>query len=64
MIKQKLFEGDADILTLVFWSSVHGVVSLNLAGKLNKRVDSAFVEEAVASAIFRGSASGLPTTQQ
>jgi len=63
MIDQKIFSGDADTLTHVFWSSVHGVVSLNLAGKLNKRVDSTVIEEAVASAIFRGLASDTPPTE-
>lgn len=57
LIAQQIFHGDVDILTHVFWSAVHGVVSLNLAGKLGKGVDPAVVEMAVTDAIFRGLAS-------
>ncbi len=57
LVEQGVFHGDPDLLTHVFWSAVHGVVSLNLAGKLGKRVDPAAVETAVAGAIFRGLAS-------
>ena len=54
MVSQGTFHGDADVLTHVFWSAVHGVVSLNLAGKLGKRVNPEEVEMEVNDAIFRG----------
>lgn len=57
LVEQGIFHADADLLTHVIWSAVHGVVSLNLAGKLGKRVDPAAVETAVAGAIFLGLAS-------
>jgi AcrR family transcriptional regulator len=57
MVSRGTFHGNADVLTHVFWSGVHGVVSLNLAGKLGKRVDPKEVEKEVNDAIFRGLAS-------
>ena len=57
MVAQQTFHGDVDVLTHVFWSAVHGVVSLNLAGKLGKRVNPEEVEMEVNDAIFRGLAS-------
>jgi len=58
LVEQEIFQGDADLLTHVIWSAVHGVVSLNLSGKLGKRVDPVAVETAVTSVIFQGLASG------
>jgi AcrR family transcriptional regulator len=54
LVNAGTFKGNVDVLTHVFWSAVHGVVSLNLAGKLGKRVDSKEVEKEVNKAIFRG----------
>lgn len=57
LVSQEIFHGNIDVLTHVFWSAVHGVVSLTLAGKLGKRVDPQEVEMEVNDAIFRGLAS-------
>ena len=57
LIDREIFHGDVDLLTHVFWSAVHGVVSLTLAGKLGKRVNPEEVETEVNAAIFRGLAS-------
>ncbi|MBQ60999.1 MAG: TetR family transcriptional regulator [Gammaproteobacteria bacterium] len=59
LINKGIFRDDpaADIQTHVIWSAVHGVVSLNLAGKLNRQVNPVEVEEAIRSVLFSGLAS-------
>lgn len=57
LVEQGIFNDDVDLLTNIFWSAVHGVVSLNLSGKLLPGTNANEVEEAVANAVFRGLAS-------
>jgi AcrR family transcriptional regulator len=54
LVDQGVFHEDVDLLTNIFWSAVHGVVSLHLAGKLLNRVSAAELEEALTTAIFLG----------
>ncbi|MBQ75412.1 MAG: TetR family transcriptional regulator [Gammaproteobacteria bacterium] len=63
LISEGIFLDDpaAEIQTHVIWSAVHGVVSLNLAGKLSKRVDTAEVERAIMDILFSGLAASSRT---
>ncbi len=54
LIDQGVLSGDADLLTNLFWSGVHGVVSLNLAGKLFPGSDTEALEEAMPFALMTG----------
>ncbi|MGH0030774.1 MAG: TetR/AcrR family transcriptional regulator [Myxococcota bacterium] len=47
-------EGDPDVLTHVFWSGVHGIVSLHLAGKLSFELGLDDLLQPVLSTLFRG----------
>jgi len=44
MIDQGYYAGDAELIGHVFWASLHGLVVLHLAGKLDGDFDAAFSE--------------------
>ena len=51
-----LVEGDPELLGYVFWSSLHGAVVLQLAGKLPPGVDAETVRKEAFRRLLRGSA--------
>ena len=55
-VEAGLLQGDSDVLAHVFWSGVHGLASLRLAGKLRFGCASEDLVEPVLSALFRGNA--------
>jgi AcrR family transcriptional regulator len=52
--------GDPDVLTHVFWSGVHGIASLHLAGKLSWGCDVDRLLEPVLQTLFRGNRPDAP----
>jgi AcrR family transcriptional regulator len=56
-VDAKLLVGDPDTLAHLFWAAVHGLVSLELAGKLNLGRDLASLLGPMQQALFLGNAS-------
>lgn len=54
MIEAGMLEGDPEIIGHVFWVILHGVVTLQLAGKLDPECDMRKILEAAFSAVGKG----------
>ena len=54
LVEQEVFHEESDLLTNIFWAGVHGIVSLNLAGKLLDGTSALELEEVSLNALFQG----------
>jgi hypothetical protein len=54
LIKAGLPAGDADLVGHVFWSALHGSITLQLAGKLAPEIDPHQLRLATFRALVRG----------
>lgn len=55
LVTEGVFEGDATLIGHMFWAAIHGIVMLQLAGRLSRPPDA----EAIRRAMFRAMAAGL-----
>jgi AcrR family transcriptional regulator len=59
-VEADIMAGDPDILTQVFWSGVHGLASLHLAGKLVFGISVDALLDPVLQTLFLGNRAGGP----
>ncbi len=60
MIEEGIVEGDADLIGHVFWSAMHGLLMLRLAGKIDQRAFER-ISDASMEMLSRGAGMILPT---
>ena len=56
LVADGLLDGDPELLGYVFWAGLHGLVVLQLAGKLRSAPDFAVLQETMARLFARGAA--------
>lgn len=57
MIEEGLIDGDADLIGYMFWATLHGIVVLEMAGRLDReKVDAATLREKTMRTLYAGMA--------
>jgi hypothetical protein len=54
MVSAGLLEGDADLIAHAWWASLHGLIVLKMAGKLENSPDFDVLRHGLARLIVRG----------
>ena len=67
MIREGMMDGDADLIGYMFWSTLHGIVVLDMAGRLGGEIDADTLRKKTMRTLLAGMAvspprSGMSTT--
>lgn len=60
MIGEGLIKGDAELIGYMFWATLHGIVVLEMAGRLGREIDAATLREKTMRTLYAGMVAAPP----
>lgn len=54
MVGEGLIEGDAELIGYMFWATLHGIVVLEMAGRLDREMDAATLRDKTMRTLYAG----------
>ncbi len=60
MIDEGLVRGDAELIGSMFWATLHGIVVLEMAGRLDRKIDAATLRDKTMRTLYAGMAAVPP----
>ena len=60
MIREGMMDGDADLIGYMFWSTLHGIVVLDMAGRLGGEIDADTLRKKTMRTLLAGMAVSPP----
>ncbi|WP_101674669.1 TetR/AcrR family transcriptional regulator [Alloalcanivorax mobilis] len=61
MIEEGLLSGDAQLIGYMFWATLHGIVVLELAGRLDRGIDARTLREKIMRTLYAGMQTSPPS---
>lgn len=60
MIDEGLVQGDAELIGSMFWATLHGIVVLEMAGRLDRKINAATLRDKTMRTLYAGMAAAPP----
>lgn len=63
MIDAGMLQGDADLIGYMFWATMHGIVVLEMAGRLDREIDADTLREKCMRTLYAGMLASPPSLE-